>query len=58
MIWRSDTDAVYVVYDRRKDGTELYVGTWTTDPTWDWAALGEPDPDGIGLSPPPGLVEP
>jgi hypothetical protein len=46
------------VYDRRKDGTELYAGTWTTDPSWDWDALGEPYPDGIGLSPPPGLVEP
>lgn len=59
LFWRSDTDDVYVVYDRQKaNATELWEGKWTTDPTWDWAAAGEPDPDGIGLSPPPGLVEP
>ena len=58
MFWRSDTNAMYVVYDRQKNGGELFAGTWETDPTWDWAALGEPDPDGIGLSPPPGLAEP
>jgi hypothetical protein len=59
LLWRSDTDDVYVIYDRQKtNAVELWEGRWTTDPTWDWAAVGEPDPDGIGLSPPPGLVEP
>ena len=59
LLWRSDTDDVYVIYDRQKtSGAELWEGKWITDPTWDWAAAGEPDPDGIGLSPPPGLVEP
>ena len=58
IFWRNDTNAVYVIYDHQKGGDELFVGTWETDPTWNWAAEGEPDPDGIGLSPPPGLFEP
>ena len=47
MFWRSDTDAVYVIY-----GPE---GKWQTDPNWKWDGS---NPDGIGLSPPPGLFEP
>jgi hypothetical protein len=58
MFWRSDTNAVYVIYDRDKSGDELHTGTWESDPTWNWAAVGEPDPEGIGLLPPAGLVEP
>ena len=54
LIWRKDTDDVYVIYDRRRDGTVLLAGTWELPP-WKWK--GE-DPAGIGLSPPPGLVEP
>jgi len=59
LFWRSDTNDVYVIYDRQKEnGSELWEGKWITDPTWSWAKAGEPDPDGIGLSPPPGLIEP
>jgi serine/threonine protein kinase len=55
MFWRSDTDEVYVIYDRQKDGAELFEGKWQTDPTWKWDGS---NPDGIGLYPPPGLYEP
>jgi hypothetical protein len=55
MFWRSDTDEVYVIYDRQKDGAELLEGKWQTDPTWKWDGS---NPDGIGLYPPPGLYEP
>jgi serine/threonine protein kinase len=53
MFWRSDTNQVYAVHDG--NATQ---GSWQTDPAWNWGAAGEPGPDGIGLSPPPGLVEP
>jgi hypothetical protein len=57
MFWRSDTDRVYIVYDRDKDsGDELQSGSWELNPTsrrWDGS-----NPDGVGLSPPSGFVEP
>jgi len=54
MFWRSDTDDVYAVYDRQFDGTHLIAGRWEYYGTpWDGS-----NPDGVGLSPPPGLVEP
>ncbi len=54
MFWRSDTDEVYVVYDHRPEGTELSAGNWQ-NPRWPWDGS---HPNGIGLSPPPGRVEP
>lgn len=57
MFWRSDTDQVYLVYDRRRsNGIELFEGEWETvapDLKWDGS-----NPDGVGLNPPAGLVEP
>ncbi|MEM7029158.1 MAG: protein kinase [Chloroflexota bacterium] len=57
MFWRSDSDQVYLVYDRRRsNGVELFEGDWAlvrSDLKWDGS-----DPDGVGLNPPPGLVEP
>jgi serine/threonine protein kinase len=52
MLWRSDTDNVYIL--NMQGGTNLSAGTWElrTD-TWDGS-----NPDGVGLSPPPGLYEP
>jgi hypothetical protein len=55
MFWRSDTDVVYIVYDRHKDGAELFEGTWQSNPDWKWDGS---YPDGLGLSPPPGMYEP
>ena len=56
MFWRSDNDAVYIVFDRLKDGTELKEGQWQLNPSWRrWDGT---DPDGVGLNPPRGLVEP
>lgn len=56
MFWRNDTDEVYVIYDRDKtSGADLFVGQWTTNPLWKWDGS---DPEGIGLTPPGGLVEP
>jgi hypothetical protein len=55
LFWRNDADAVYAIYDRQKDGRELFEGHWQTDPTWKWDGS---TPDGLGLSPPAGLVEP
>ncbi|MCB0212860.1 MAG: serine/threonine protein kinase, partial [Anaerolineae bacterium] len=56
MFWRVDTDRVYVVFDRLSDGTELSEGRWRlTEPEWKWDGS---NPDGIGMTPPPGLVEP
>jgi hypothetical protein len=55
MFWRSDTDEVYVVQDRQKDGVELFQGTWQTNPSWKWDGS---YPEGVGMSPPPGLYEP
>ena len=56
LFWRSDLDQLYVIYDRDKGtGAVLAQGNWQTDPTWKWDGS---YPDGIGLTPPPGLVEP
>ncbi len=55
--WRSDTDEVYIVYDRNKaSGAELAEGEWLpAAPSWKWDGS---NPEGVGMSPPPGLVEP
>ena len=64
LFWRKDTDIVYIIYDRQIEGGELFDGTWdkSIDKSigryWSWAQAGEPDPDGIGLSTPSGLIEP
>lgn len=56
LFWRSDTDAVYVINDRnRGSGADLFEGLWQTNPTWKWDGS---NPDGVGLTPPSGLVEP
>ncbi|MCB0189019.1 MAG: SH3 domain-containing protein, partial [Caldilineaceae bacterium] len=56
MFWRKDTDEVYVIYDRNKNNNaNLFEGQWTTNPTWKWDGSA---PEGIGLTPPSGLVEP
>lgn len=56
MFWRIDTDRVYIVYDRAKQGQELLEGRWRlTDPEWKWDGS---NPDGVGMTPPSGLVEP
>jgi serine/threonine-protein kinase len=56
LFWRSDTDGVYIILDRQFDGTELNEGRWQpARPEWRWDGS---DPEGIGLSPPAGLVEP
>lgn len=47
MIWRSDTDAVYVIYTT--------TDRWQSDVTWKWDGS---NPDGLGLTPPDGLLEP
>ncbi|MEA3334660.1 MAG: SUMF1/EgtB/PvdO family nonheme iron enzyme [Chloroflexota bacterium] len=47
MLWRSDTDAVYVIYSP--------AGQWQSDPSWKWDGS---HPDGAGLVPPPGFFEP
>jgi len=52
--WRSDTDEVYIVFDRQKNGVELYGGWWMLhNIPWDGS-----HPDGVGLNPPSGKVEP
>ena len=54
--WRSDTDEVYIIGDRRKNSTKrLGSGQWTTAGDWRWDGS---DSDGVGMSPPSGLVEP
>lgn len=56
LFWRSDTNGVYIVYDRQLNGTELVQGEWQlSNPNWEWDGS---NPDGVGLNPPPGLVEP
>ncbi|MCL4295822.1 MAG: protein kinase [Anaerolineae bacterium] len=56
LFWSRNTDQVYIVYDRRKDGTELTEGQWQlVPPEWKWDGS---NPEGVGLTPPPGLVEP
>jgi hypothetical protein len=54
LFWREDTDEVYVVYDRDFSGADRTQGTWVLPAAkWDGS-----NPDGTGMSPPPGLVEP
>ncbi|MCK6624132.1 MAG: protein kinase [Anaerolineae bacterium] len=56
LFWRRDTDQVYLIFDRQRDGTELVEGQWQLiPPEWKWDGS---DPEGVGLTPPPGLVEP
>lgn len=56
MFWRADTEEVYVVYDRRVTGEELFEGKWSQVPKeWKWDGS---NPDGVGMSPPTGLYEP
>jgi hypothetical protein len=56
MFWVKDTDRVHIIFDRQKDGTELTEGQWQLVPEdWKWDGS---NPEGVGLSPPPGLVEP
>jgi hypothetical protein len=54
LFWRSDTDNVYAIYDRRHDGTILSAGSWQIPP-WKWDGS---YPDGIGLLPPASRFEP
>lgn len=64
LFWRKDEDIVYIIYDRQIGGGDLLQGTWDRSIDdrigryWSWAKVGEPDPDGIGLTPPPNLFEP
>ena len=60
MFWRKDSDEMYAIYDRdRETGDDLFWGEWQTDPSWDWdESYPDAYPEGIGLSPPSGLVEP
>jgi hypothetical protein len=64
LFWRKDEDVVYIIYDRQIGGGELFQGSWERSIDnrigryWSWAAVNEPDPEGIGLMPPPGLMEP
>jgi hypothetical protein len=52
MLWRSDTDEVYIFHSQ--DGR--LTGHWIkTPPEWKWDGS---NPDGVGMSPPPGLYEP
>lgn len=55
--WVQDTEQVFIVYDRNKEtGEALSEGRWQpANPDWKWDGS---NPEGIGLSPPPGLVEP
>ncbi|MEM7129190.1 MAG: SBBP repeat-containing protein [Chloroflexota bacterium] len=56
MFWRSDRDEIYAIYDRNKaNGANLVSGRWQTNAAWKWDGSA---PDGIGLSPPSGMVEP
>jgi hypothetical protein len=54
MVWRSDTDRVYVFFfaGGSNPGTGEYL---ETPDEWRWDGS---NPDGVGLSPPPGLYEP
>jgi len=52
MLWRMDTMDAYVLSYR--DGNDRNSGGWQThNDDWDGS-----NPDGVGLSPPPGLQEP
>ncbi len=56
LFWRSDNGAVYVIYDQ--DPYRSYpAGVWFQIPSsWRWD--GHSNPNGIGLNPPSGYVEP
>jgi serine/threonine-protein kinase len=52
MLWRDDNDTVHVLYLR--NGTDPSGGTWEMRlDRWDGS-----NPNGVGMSPPPGLREP
>jgi hypothetical protein len=54
MFWRSDLDWTYALHQR--NGTDTAFGDWSTGKdAWKWD---ESFPDGRGLTPPPGLLEP
>ena len=54
MLWRSDMDEVYILY--LQDGIDRLAGHWVkAPPEWKWDGS---NPDGVGMSPPPGLHEP
>jgi hypothetical protein len=54
MLWRSDLDWTYALH--RQNGTDVSLGDWSTGKdTWKWD---QSFPDGHGLTPPPGLLEP
>jgi eukaryotic-like serine/threonine-protein kinase len=54
MLWRGDTDQVLLFYFQ--DGTNPGAGRWQLTPdSWRWDGS---YPDGVGLTPPPGLYEP
>lgn len=56
MFWHSDKDEMFAVYDRRKsNGVNLFSGQWQTNSAWKWDGS---NPNGIGLSPPSGRMEP
>jgi hypothetical protein len=54
LLWRSDTDKVYVFL--MQSGSQRIAGEWWETP--DYMKWDGSDPDGVGLSPPPGLYEP
>jgi hypothetical protein len=54
MLWRSDLDWTYAVHQR--NGADTAFGDWSTGKdAWKWDGS---NPDGRGLKPPQGLVEP
>lgn len=56
MFWRNDNKPILIVFDRlRQDGRKLDQGVWESSPDEKWDGR---NPDGIGLTPPPGMVEP
>ncbi len=53
MLWRSDTDEVYIFYHDRNNRS---TGRWWKAPKeWKWDGS---NPGGVGMSPPQGLYEP
>jgi hypothetical protein len=54
MLWRSDLDWTYALH--QQNGADASLGDWSTGKdTWKWD---QSFPDGHGLPPPPGLLEP
>jgi hypothetical protein len=54
MLWREDTDWAYAF--TYADGTNAWAGDWVRGPeAWQWDGS---NPDGVGMVPPPGLLEP